>query len=115
MVKMVVVYENEITYVNKHKTGTDGNLIAAPGSGHHLRIHHLYVVNADTTDTEFYVRNGSGGLPYVAFYLAAYGGAVAQNLKRPWGLSANTALYYHHISGITPDIFFFIGYEDVTD
>jgi len=107
--------EDAITYTTVNKTGTDGNIISAPGAGKHLRIHHIYVVNTDTTDTEFYVRNGSGSTPYFPFYLAAGGGAIAQNLKRPWDLSTNTALYYDHISGTTPDLFITIGYEEITE
>ncbi|RLI52661.1 MAG: hypothetical protein DRP09_17450, partial [Candidatus Thorarchaeota archaeon] len=65
--------EDSITYVTVQKTGTDGDIISAPGTGKKLRIHHIYVVNADDTDTAFKIRNGSGGSPYFAFYLAAYG------------------------------------------
>jgi len=107
--------EDEIVYTGVAKSSTDGNIIAAPGAGHHLRIHHIYVVNGDSVDVEFKIRNGSGGSPYFAYYLAAAGGAVAQNLKRPWGLSTNTALYYDYVSGVTPDLFITIGYEDITD
>jgi len=107
--------EDPITYYTVQKTGTDGTIVASPGAGHHLRIHHIYVVNCDTTDTEFYIRNGSAGTPYFPYYLAAYGGAVAQNLKRPWDLSTNTALYYDYISGTTPDCFITVGYEDITE
>ncbi len=107
--------EDPVTYYTVQKTGTDGDIIATPGAGHHLRIHHIYVVNCDTTDTEFYIRNGSAGTPYFPYYLAAYGGAVAQNLKRPWDLSTNTALYYDFISGTTPDCFITVGYEDITE
>lgn len=107
--------EDAVTYVTVQKTGVDGNVVASPGAGHHLRIHHIYVVNADTSDTEFRVRNGAAGSPYFPYYLAAYGGAVAQNLKRPWRLTSNTALYYDHITGTTPDLFIVVGYEDITE
>ncbi|RLI52175.1 MAG: hypothetical protein DRP09_18430 [Candidatus Thorarchaeota archaeon] len=102
-----------ITYVTVQKTGTDGDIISAPGTGKKLRIHHIYVVNADDTDTAFKIRNGSGGSPYFAFYLAAYGGAIAQNLKRPWDLSENTALYYDYVTGTTPNTYITIGYEEI--
>jgi hypothetical protein len=111
---MTVVYTNPITYVNYTCTAVDGNIIAAPGVGYKLRIHHIYCVNEDDTDLEFLLRNGTGGSPYFAFYLAFYGGAVAQNLRHPWDLSENTALRYDYTAGTTPDAFITIGYEVVT-
>jgi hypothetical protein len=106
--------ENSITYSSAVLANTDKTLVAAPGAGYKLRIHHIYAVNEDTTDHEFNVRNGSAGVPYFPFYLAAYGGAVAQNLKRPWDLTANTALYYDYVAGTTADSFLTFGYEVIS-
>ena len=106
--------ENSITYSSAVLANTDKTLVDAPGAGYSIRIHHLYAVNEDTTDHEFLVRNGSGGVPYFPFYLAAYGGAVAQNLKRPWDLSVNTALYYDYTAGTTADSFLTFGYEVIS-
>lgn len=105
--------EDSITYTNHTMTSSGANIINAPGAGKALRIHHIYCVNADNYDIEFKIRNGSGGTPYFPYFLASYGGAVAQNLKRPWELSENTALYYDYNTGTTPDGFIVIGYETV--
>lgn len=111
---MTVVYTNPITYYTYVCTAVDGIIIAAPGAGLKTRIHHLYAVNCDTTDLRYYIENGNGGTPYFAYYLSAYGGAVAQNLRHPWDLSEDTALYYNYVSGTTPDAYLIIGYETVT-
>jgi len=107
--------EDEITYDDVNKLSTDGDIIAAPGVGHHLRIHHIFVMNGGANLTIFYIRNGSAGEPKFAFGLAKEGGCVAQNFKRPWGLSTNTALYYDYNSGTSPNISITVGYEDITD
>lgn len=112
-VEIIDNQEDSITYLTYVCTTSDGVIVAAPAAGYFLRIHHLYAVNADDTDLEFNIQNGSAGTPYFPFYLAAFGGAVAQNLKRPWDLSQATALYYDYVAGTTPDGFIVVGYETV--
>jgi hypothetical protein len=104
-----------LTWVAVNKTGTDGDVVAAPSAGNHLEAHHIYTNNADTTDTKFYLQEGSGGVPVFPFYLASYGGGIAQNLKLPWILPTASSLYYNHISGTTPDLWIVVGYVTKPD
>jgi len=101
--------EDSITYLYSPKTISDGDIVAAPGSGNFIRVHHLYVNNEGLNVTIFELEDGS--TPKFRYCLAASGGAVAQNLKRPWDLTANTALRYDYKSGASAVISITVGYE----
>lgn len=100
--------EDSITYVCVPKATTDGDIIAAPGSGYRLKIHHIFVCNACENVTIFHIRDDTNNK--FSFCLAAEGGAIAQNLKRPWDLTENKALTYDYISGASAVIYITIGY-----
>jgi hypothetical protein len=92
---------------------TSGDLIAAPGAGYYLRIHHIYVSNAADMAVMFDLQAGDVGDRIFSFYLTNNGGTVAQNLKRPLDLPENTSLYYMYLSGDFPNVLITIGYEAV--
>lgn len=107
--------EDSITYVEVMKSTTDGDVIATPGAGHHLRVWFIETWNAGVNDTEFELQAGSGGDPIFRRYLAAAGGGAPTALPRPWDLPTNTSLYYDWIAGASADILLTIGYEDITE
>jgi len=103
--------EDSIRYVHVSKSVIDGDIIATPGVGFFLRIHHIYVNNEGANITTFELEDGTTAI--WRYCLAAIGGAVAQNLKRPWDLTENRALHYDHIGGLMAAINITIGYETV--
>lgn len=107
--------EDEVSDVTVSKSTTDGDIIATPGSGHHLRIHHIGVSNGGPNMVKFHIRKGSGGNILRTFPLAPEGGIAEANFKRPVGLPANTALYYDWVSGASADVSISVHYEDITD
>ncbi len=104
--------EDSIPYVHVQKQTTDGDVVAAPGAGYKLRVHHLYVNNEGANTTIFEIEDGT--TPKFRFCLAANGGGYAQNLKRPWDLSENSAVHYDYISGASAVINITVGYETVS-
>lgn len=103
--------DDSIAYARVFKETTDGDIIAAPGEGYRLRIHHIYVANAGANFTIFHIEDGT--TEKFTFPLAAEGGLAAQNLKRPWDLAENAALYYDWVSGASAAIYITIGYETI--
>lgn len=101
--------EDVVTYVGVIKETTDGDIIAAPGVGFKLKIHHIFVNNAGANTTIFGIGDGTGNI--FNFCLAAEGGAIAQNFKRPVELDENKPLYYDYVSGAAAVIYITIGYE----
>ena len=106
--------EDSITYVHVVKGAVDGDIIAEPGAGFFLRIHHLFVNNAGSDWVIFDVEAGIS--PKFRFCLAGRGGAVAQNFKRPWDLAEREALHYDYIAagGLSIDIQITVGYETIS-
>jgi hypothetical protein len=107
--------EDGITYVRASKQAGDDVIIAAPGGGLYLRIHHLFVCNMGDGWACFNI--GIRGTEEFGFCLAGRGGAVAQNLKRPWDLTENTPLYYAYLTSEgpgPPDISITVGYEIIS-
>lgn len=90
---------------------TSTNIISAPGAGNFLSVEHLSINNHGNDDTEFKIRNGSGGTVMRHLTVAHDGGWGEINLKRPLRLSTNTALYYEYISGTSPNISITVHYE----
>jgi len=107
--------QNGITYRYSGCGTDDAYFIKSPGAGNQLRIHHIYVNNAGSNNTEFEFVDSGASTHNVCwrFYVAAEGGAVAQNLKKPWDLTANCGLYYNWIEGASADMLITIGYETV--
>ena len=104
--------EDSITYVCvRAGADADADIIAAPGVGWFLRVHHIYVNNEGASVTIFEIEDAATLV--WRYCLAANGGAVAQNLKRPWDLTENQALHYDWISGGLAAINITIGYETI--
>jgi len=103
--------EDSINYVDVAKANTDGDIVAAPGAGYKLRIHHLFVNNWSGSLVFFHVLDGTGGTRKFSFALAASGGAVAQNFKRPMDLGENHALYYDYSAGTLANVYITVGYS----
>jgi len=104
--------EDSITYIHVLMGIFDGDIISSPGAGFFLRIHHIYVNNEGANVTTFEIEDRVSAK--WRFCLAASGGAVAQNLKRPWDLLENDALHYDYIGGLFAAINITIGYETIS-
>ena len=102
-----------LSYISTAQDTDDGNIIAAPGAGKALKIHHIFVNNHGANFTKFKILDGSGGDAIRDYGLAAEGGLAAENLKRPIQLTANTALYYDYESGASADISIAVHYEEI--
>lgn len=102
---------NEITSVAK--STTDGDIIAAAGSGVKIKIYHISVNNAGSNDTNFQILDGSGGTVIREYLLAKNGGTVETQFNPPIEGTANTALYYNWISGSSADINITVHYKEV--
>lgn len=99
-------------YIRVSKAAVDGDIIAAPPGGYRLRIHHLFVCNRGDGWAYFDIENGN--IDTFGFCLAGRGGAVTQNLKRPWDLDEGRPLYYDYIMSEgpgPPDLSITVGYE----
>lgn len=93
---------------------SDGNIIAAPGSGDHIYVHHISVQNSDdTNDVKFQIRKGSAGARVRDWTLTPYQ-AIEINLNHPIDIGDNVALYYDYEAGTTPDLQICVQYEIVT-
>jgi len=103
--------EDSILYRYLQVSTLDADVIAAPGAGYFLRVHHMYVNNVGANVTTFDIEDGT--TTKWRFCLAAIGGAVAQNLKRPWDLAENSPLHYDYGSGLLASISITIGYETI--
>lgn len=103
--------EDGVTYAHVQKANVDGDIVAAPGAGFFLRVHHIYTANEGANFTIFEIEDGTTVKWRIP--LAAEGGVVAQNLKRPWDLTENAALHYDHTSGASALINITVGYETI--
>lgn len=95
--------------------GADAAIVAAPGAGNHLSIHHLKGMNHGG-EIRFMIRDGAGGTVLGEYTLAASGGGFSEQLRRPINLSSNTALYYDYVSNAyNPDVSVSAIYETLAD
>jgi hypothetical protein len=93
-------------------TNTNTQIVAAPSSGNHLRIHRLWAQNSSATGTWVYWGNGSG-VKTIPFYLAQYQ-PMMMNLQGSWELSTVTALYINTAT-TGANIEWYVEYETLAD
>jgi hypothetical protein len=97
------------------EVGADASMVAAPGAGNHLEIHHIKGSNHGG-EIRFQLKNGSAGAVVGEYTLAASGGGFSEQLNPPIVLSSNTDFYYNWISNAyNPDVTITTHHKSVAD
>lgn len=93
-------------------TATDTLVVAAPGSGNHLRYHRLWAQNSAATGTWCFWGDGSG-VKTIPFFLAQ-NQPFSMQMDGRWEGSSNTGLYLKTMTG-GANIEWYVEYETLPD
>ncbi len=95
-------------------TNTNTQIVAAPTTGNHLRIHRLWAQNSSSTGTWCYWGNGSGDKTVGPPFYLAQNQPFGMDVRGAWELSTITGLFLNTAT-TGANIEWYVEYEVLAD